>query len=57
MARTLRNDSSYITFGSNKGRKAVQVRVNRRNRHIAKQALVAGLEIDVVRPQVDWILH
>lgn len=57
MARTLRNDSSYITFRNDKGRKAVQVRENRRYRHAAKQALVAGREIDVVRHQVDGIIH
>lgn len=57
MARTLRNDSPYATRFSGQGRKAVQIRANRRNRHAARQALVAGLEIDVVRPQVDWDLH
>jgi hypothetical protein len=57
MARTLRNNSPYATRFNGQGRKAVQVRANRRNRHSAKQALVAGLEISVVRPQVDWDLH
>lgn len=57
MARTIRNTDSYITFGSTKGRKAVQVRTNRRNRHAAKQALIAGREIEVVRHSVDWDLH
>jgi len=57
MARTFRNDSPYATRFSGQGRKATQIRVNRRNRHAARQALVAGLEIDVVRPEVDWVLH
>lgn len=57
MARTLRNDSPYATRFSGQGRKAVQIRANRRTRHAARQALVAGLEISEVPRQVDWILH
>lgn len=57
MARTFRNDNPYAgKFGAH-NRKSVQVRVNRVNRHHAKQALVADREIAVVRHAVNWVLH
>lgn len=57
MARTYRNDSFSNSRYHGPNRKAIQVRVNRVNRRAAKLALEAGVEIDVVRPQVDWIGH
>jgi hypothetical protein len=57
MARTFRNSSYSQSRYSAPNRKSIQVRVNRVTRRNAKLALAAGLEIEVVRHQVDWIGH